>query len=232
MSRPPRTSPTARADRARCAAAPDRPRQAGLSIFELMVAITIGMIILAGVSTLVVNQLTAANHNAKTLRLNQVLRAAMDLIVRDIRRAGHTCAYSNLIGATTGFTNTFTIADEGASATYRYEVCLADRTLDSTEISGFRVASGRLQKQHGGQWTDMTDGASVTIGSLSFCYEPAPANTCLTTPPSAAEIAATQGKIVVKNVRVTLVGSLPGDAPTSRSLQETVMLRNDEWVVP
>lgn len=64
-------------------------RQRGLSLVELMVAMLIGLIILAAVSTLFAN----SNKNYKTTdslaRLQENARTALQFITNDIRRAGY-----------------------------------------------------------------------------------------------------------------------------------------------
>jgi prepilin-type N-terminal cleavage/methylation domain-containing protein len=62
--------------------------QRGLTLIELMISITIGLFILTG---LVYMLSSSMNTNTKTLRstrLNQELRAAMQLITHDLKRAG------------------------------------------------------------------------------------------------------------------------------------------------
>ena len=67
-------------------------RQRRLSMVELMVGITIGLIIVAAASMMMVNQIK--EHRALTLetQIQQDLRAATDLMLRDLRRAGFWAA--------------------------------------------------------------------------------------------------------------------------------------------
>ena len=63
--------------------------QRGLSIIELMVGLTLGMVVvIGGISLFVSNATTSRQLNLET-RVNQDLRAAVDLIARDLRRAGY-----------------------------------------------------------------------------------------------------------------------------------------------
>lgn len=64
-------------------------RQGGFSLTELMVASAVGLIVLTGVLATFVNSLSSSSQHLKTARLNQDLSALMDIIVRDIRRAGY-----------------------------------------------------------------------------------------------------------------------------------------------
>jgi type IV pilus assembly protein PilW len=69
--------------------APMKPRrQRGLSLVELMVGITIGLIITAAGSVTLVGQLREHLRLSLETQLQQDLRAAADLMQRDLRRAG------------------------------------------------------------------------------------------------------------------------------------------------
>ncbi len=63
-------------------------RQTGLSLIELMIGITIGLIIIAGVTSVYVATIGSSSDALAAARLNQELRAAMQVMTRDIRRAG------------------------------------------------------------------------------------------------------------------------------------------------
>ncbi len=65
-----------------------RHLQRGLSLVELMVGITIGMIIAAGAAMVAVNQIGEHRRLMAETQLQQDLRTAADLIQQDLRRAG------------------------------------------------------------------------------------------------------------------------------------------------
>ena len=65
-----------------------RRRQAGLSIVELMVGVTIGLIVVAAASLLMSTQLVENRKLLLEAQLQQDLRATADIITREIRRAG------------------------------------------------------------------------------------------------------------------------------------------------
>lgn len=66
-----------------------RLRQAGLSLVELMVGITIGLIVVAAASLMMTNQVSENSRLLVETQLQQDLRAAAELMLRDIRRAGY-----------------------------------------------------------------------------------------------------------------------------------------------
>jgi prepilin peptidase dependent protein B len=65
-----------------------RRRQGGVSLIELMIGILVGMIVIAATIAIYVSTLRGGNNTLRTARLNQELRATMDVMVREIRRAG------------------------------------------------------------------------------------------------------------------------------------------------
>jgi len=64
-------------------------KQNGFSMVELMVAITIGLIILAAVSTIFVSSKSTYNTQDNLARLQENARFAMQFIMRDLRMAGY-----------------------------------------------------------------------------------------------------------------------------------------------
>lgn len=70
-----------------------KARQTGVSLIELMVGITVGLIILAGVVTVVSKTTFSGLQNVRSVQLDQQLRGAMDFIQRDLQRAGYVKAW-------------------------------------------------------------------------------------------------------------------------------------------
>lgn len=61
----------------------------GFSLVELMISIVVGLIVIAGVISIFSSAIKSYSDNLKMTRLNQELRVVMDMMVRDIRRAGY-----------------------------------------------------------------------------------------------------------------------------------------------
>lgn len=62
--------------------------QRGISLVELMVGLTVGLIVSAGASIIAVNQINEHRRLMLETQIQQDLRTAADLIQQDIRRAG------------------------------------------------------------------------------------------------------------------------------------------------
>lgn len=65
-----------------------RSAQLGLSLVELMVGITVGLIVAAGASMVAVNQINEHRRLMLEVQVQQDLRTAADLLQQDMRRAG------------------------------------------------------------------------------------------------------------------------------------------------
>jgi type IV pilus assembly protein PilW len=61
----------------------------GLTLIELMIALTIGMIILGALTSTFILQRKAYSTQEQIIEMTQVARAAMDMIVREVRMAGY-----------------------------------------------------------------------------------------------------------------------------------------------
>jgi prepilin-type N-terminal cleavage/methylation domain-containing protein len=66
----------------------NRRHQRGLSLVELMVGITVGLIIVAGASVLLSTQIVENRRLIAEAQLQQDLRATADIITRELRRSG------------------------------------------------------------------------------------------------------------------------------------------------
>lgn len=211
------------------------PSQKGLSIIEMMVAMAMGLVVLAGLLGVVFDTLRANGDSLKAIRLNQEIRTLMDLMVRDIRRSGYTSNYASSIGSIavgSGLTNTLVISNNGNTINYQYDLN-SNGTFDSNESFGFRLSNGTVQALNGGTWTTLSDPNVTNITSLTFCLLPSADNVCLTAVPAAAKVTSSgSAQIYVHEVRITLQGSLKADTSTSRKLVESVRVRNDEFVNP
>jgi type IV pilus assembly protein PilW len=134
--------------------------QRGISIVELMVGLTVGLIVLAGAMALFVNNTVNSRHMLVEARLNQDLRAVADLITRDVRRAGYwgnAIEGTKAVGVTTAAASNpyagITMAADRIEYAYSKPTLDAgvwvedeDNTLnDNTESFGFRLYNSAVQ---------------------------------------------------------------------------------------
>jgi type IV pilus assembly protein PilW len=205
-----------------------------------MVALAIGLAVMAGVLGLVTNSLRANSESVKTMRLNQEMRAALDLMVRDIRRAGYRQNYTTLIGSVAPgavLDNTVQILDSGGRIQFQYDLNDDGTLSTSTESFGFRLSGGAIQYTINALadtpvWQSLTDPNVITVTALSFClWSAATAPTaCPTDVPSDAKVTLTgSAQVSVFNVRITLRAQIKNDASTLRQLTDNVRVRNDRF---
>lgn len=72
-----------------------RSGSAGFSLVELMVSITLGLLLLAGISTLLVHNSSARNELEKSMRQLENGRYAVELLSKDIHHAGYYGEYAS-----------------------------------------------------------------------------------------------------------------------------------------
>lgn len=105
------------------------PKIKGYSLVELMISIAVGLIVTGGITAIFATTLKNNADTLKMTRLNQELRGIMDIMVRDIRRAGYCgtpggCA-ANPFTAAGGNNLRFNdngLATQGSCITYTYDV--------------------------------------------------------------------------------------------------------------
>lgn len=216
---------------------PGRPLPArGLSIVETMVGLVIGMVVMAGALGMYVDNLSQSRRLLAEARLTQDLRAAADLIARDLRRAGywgHALQGTRAAGAGMAQAqNPYAAVQASADAvSYRFSRDTAENDLlDGAEQFGFRVELGALQMQTAeGVWQDVTDVRSMILTNNGLVITSAETDvplghlcprTCL---PGTPDCPRTQ----LRTYTLVLTGRSVRDAAVVRQFTTSVRVRND-----
>lgn len=221
---------------------------AGLSIIELLIGIAIGLFVLAGATMVASNQLTDNRKLLLETQIQQDLRAAMDIIARDLRRGGFwDNAYTSVGPSAAPLTNPYSPAGAQSSSptevyyTMSRNVSTADdNAVGSNEQNGFvlnttnqsidaQLAAGNLQALTDSgvvRITQFTTTVNTTPIDLPVCAAPP----CpMSSPPSALNAACGgMSRILVRDVTITIAGEAVHDSSVKRSLVNTVRLRNDQ----
>ncbi len=214
----------------------NRRHARGFSIVELMVGLTLGLVVVAGGLALFAEQLTATRRTMLEARINQDLRAAADLIARDLRRAGYwRAALTGTVAVGAGGATTVNpyrgVASDDSSLSYAFSRdTVEDNTLDDQEMFGFQLTTdGVLQMQTAnGEWNDLVDPTLVRV--TRFTVTPVDqtiplGHLCSTPcPPGTPNCPAT----TVRRFDLLLQGQAVADPQVRRELRVTVRLRNDE----
>jgi type II secretory pathway component PulJ len=142
----------------------------GSSLVELMIGSTLGLVIVAATCALAAGQLADQRRLWLETQMQQDLRAALDLVVRDLRRALYRRDASPLVAVAGSpavdagpFESPAVTGTPGAQQVrYDYE-----RGTGATRF-GFKVEGGVLRSlQDGGGWQELTDAAVLRITSFT-----------------------------------------------------------------
>jgi type IV pilus assembly protein PilW len=214
--------------------AASRRGQTGLSLVELMVGIAVGLFVVAGATVVVSNQLGDNRRLMLETQIQQDLRAAAEVIARDVRRSGYWGNAESGVwhaGAVAVATNPYTelqgvVSGVAASSVqFGYSRGAVENNVldDATDRSGFRLQNGVVQMYVGGNWQALTDGNTlrvtnfqVTLNSRDIdlaCFNPCPPGAC--------------PKQTVRDITVLIEGAAANDASVRRSARTNVRLRND-----
>ncbi len=228
---------------------------AGFSLVELMISITVGLIVVAGIISIFSSTIKSYTDNLRMTRLNQELRVAMNLMVRDIRRAGYrgdanvaliapsdqnpyasTQLPLNQDNLTITGTDCITFSYD-KNSNYSSAIPLPPNKTASVEPddrSGFRLFKGVIQWRHGGSVRSpgcpgSANWNSITDGSTvtitSLGFSFTP------DPPQRIQVATGIFRII-RGVTITLTGELTNDPTIERTITETVRVQNDTFDFP
>lgn len=211
-------------------------------MIELMISIAVGLVVVSGVIGMFVSTVTSNANNLKMTRLNQELRAVMDIVTRDIRRAGYrgdstTATSANPFTSTVNgddlTVRTVNVANDCISFTYDSTALdsppVTVGSVDNADRFGYRRSLvgtvGVIQGRNGGAgatdcangtWGDLTDSDSVDITTLRFDV--------VSVPSPAGPSGATR---TLRSITITLTGQIRGSNPAiNRTITETVQMVN------
>lgn len=206
--------------------------QSGMSLVELMVGVTIGLLVVAAATMMVSTQLTENRKLILETQLQQDLRATADIITRELRRASYysdtvsqiwyegrdTPIVENLFGATTPVSG-----DDLTEMTFKYR-----RRSGDEGPYGFKLAGYEVQSKIGGEWQVLTDVRVMKVTGLDID---------LSTPvvyqlpcPRLCQPGNTQTcwpELQMRTATISLTGQSATDVNITRTLTTRVRIRND-----
>ena len=213
-------------------------RQAGVSLVELLIGLTIGLFIAgASLATLLIHLRESRTLIAQS-RLMQDLRATTDLMARDLRRVGYWGAADHgvwqreaIAGAPGPVVNPYTAMTTSVSTVaFRYSRdALENDLVDDNEQFGYRLRNGVLELQLGtSPWQAMTD--STTTRVTRFDITPTEelrslAGSC-TAPCPTADLSCPP-QLHVRSLVLALTAQGLGESTAVRSVRTRVRLRID-----
>jgi prepilin peptidase dependent protein B len=180
--------------------------QRGLSIIELMVGVAIGMFIIGGAIKLFVDIFSNNRRLLIEARVNQDLRAAADIIARDVRRAGYWSGAPAAFASSAPTPNPYAATTITAnSIDYAY-----DRGAGAS-AAGFSLFNNIIYMTVGAASQPLTDPASVRITDFRI------ANSA-----SAVQVSELYASCPCYSIASGTAGSCPNIATSPSRLQASV----------
>lgn len=227
-------------------------KERGFTLTELMVGSTVGLIVVAGALQLYMLNLRAATDNLRLSRLNQELRATLDLLHNDLHRAGY---WSFAPGVDSPADNPFQNEDnrlrlghapgenDASCILYSYDANADGRvgvgaagspglstSTANLEQFGFRLRNGQVQMRNGGgsfdcrsgSWQAITD-PDTEITTLHFALT----ETCSNLRDPATACASGAPALLQRRVTLAIDGHSRSDSRVHQQLTSTVAIAND-----
>ena len=183
-------------------------RQQGVSLIELMVGLTVGLIIVTAAGAMYITNLLSARDTGASLRLNSEVRLAMDVMTDEIRRAGYSPTTSPATNPFMAPGTDLRVNAAGTCVEFAYDAN-GNGVVDDgsgaapSEYFGFRITNaGTLETRTGGAaaindcntgtWNELTTPAFVTLSSTGVTPHFSIAYQCMDTTsdtPSTASVA-------------------------------------------
>lgn len=211
----------------------------GSTLFELMIGLLLGATIILGAMGMVFGVMRSNTESLRVTRMDHELRSAIDLISKDLRRYGYWGNAVQDLYANQN-TNPFHSADNQLVVNancilFSYDVD-EDGTIPSLNTSpsderfGYRLADNAIQSRPSysdsydcddpdDEWEAITNNDMIRVTNLRFSQS--------------SQVIDIDGAgsgtstITVNRVDITMTAELVSDSSISRTLTESVRIRND-----
>ena len=200
-----------------------RRGERGISLIETLVAMALGLLVLAGVLQLTNHLVEGNTTTIKVTRLEQDTRTVMDIIVQDLRRAGQFPEAVHDLGDLHRFLQDQPVGPlidgeplqtgrAGNAITYAYRE--ADGKLIQAKFS-WEAKTGTIQMHTGTASAPetITDPGFMTVSMLSFV-------------PTVVTIQAGKVQNQLIGIEIRIVARLKSDPDIERQLVDRVVVRN------
>ena len=207
---------------------PRRPAR-GLSLVELLVGIAVGMFVVAAAAMLVSTQLNDNRRLLLETQVQQDLRAAADIITRDLRRDAYwpDSAKSFVWTADSATPPVNPLSKMQLTGTNEIEFWYLRQPSESGPF-GFKKDGNVLKTRLGaGGWQELTDGNTLRITAFSITPQDGP-QTPLPCPKLCSDgTNSCWPTLTVRELEVAITGEAVSDPSVKRTLRTVVRLRND-----
>jgi type IV pilus assembly protein PilW len=227
-----------------------RRQQRGLSIVELMVGVTVGLLVVAAAAIVMSGQMVENRRLLLAAQVQQDLRAAGDIMARELRRTAYLSenrvagwpssldTIDTYVGtsATAGrvvvnpWQANLAVATNGQQVTYSYT---ASESGTLSGDFGFRLntTTGTLQSSlgNGRGYQDLTDANTLRVTAFSVVASDV-GSTTVAMPcakPCSDGTTSCWPTVKVRQLRFTINGEARADASIKREVKGQVRVRND-----
>lgn len=204
-------------------------RQRGLSLVEMLVGIAVGLFVVAGATAVVGGQLGDTRRLISETQLQQDLRSAADIIVREMRRAGYTSLAHEFVAtdAAAHVGNTLMTMSPTSTAASTTEFSYY-RTTNSVGPFGFRLSNEAIQMQLGSAgWMDLTDTRVMKVTNFTVTPRLVASSQLPCAKNCADGTTACWPTITVREYDVSITAQSRNDSSVVREITSTVRPRND-----
>jgi type IV pilus assembly protein PilW len=222
-------------------------RQRGLSIIELLVGVAVGLFIIGGAVKVFVDMIGDNRRQVVEVRVNQDLRAAADIIARDLRRAGYwrnsMTAVNPLPPALPASNPYGDVTFTANSVSYAYDRD-GNASIDGGEQAGFQLNGNVIEMRTAvaGNWQALTDPQTMQVTAFSITNSATAQRwtpiwqhcDCISRLTCTAASFAALGsgdpnfpEVSLRWVDVVIEGRATADSKITRRVEESVRLRND-----
>lgn len=212
--------------------------QRGLGLVEMLVSVALTLLAVTVMVILMANTLGTGSETIQMSRLSQELRASIQLMSRDLRRANYHSGYLNCFAnfdcrddlGITAYVNTININDAGNCFWYWLDRN-GDADLSNDAVGGFRYSTiegvGVLQMRIAGNtaancdeetgWELITDPDTIDITGFNISNSD-----------SYTESLTSAGDVqTVEKIRLYINGRIASNPNVQREIQDLVLVRND-----
>lgn len=216
---------------------PTHLKDFGYTLIELLIGLGLMVFLFANSLFIYTTVMKTYYATLATNQLDQQLHSAMNLMIQDIRRAGYS---ANAVASmnTNKNLNPF-MAEENDLKVPQKNCILFTYDADSSGLIpplntpksdkrfGYRLFEKTLQSRAStdsvfncatGHWVNITDASQIQITQLSF-----------TLSPTVLLLSNEKSTLTIRNVTISLTGSLIEDKAITRTIFENIRVRNDRF---
>lgn len=212
--------------------------QAGFGLMEMLISMALSLLAVTVMVILMANTLGSGAETIQMSRLSQELRASLQLMSRDLRRANYHAGFLNCFANAncrsdlniTAYVNTIRINADGNCFWYWLDRN-SDADLSDDAVGGFRYGTiggiGVIQMRVSGNsaancddatgWELITDPGIVDITSFSISNSDS----------YTESLSATGDTQVVEKIRLSINGRMAANPSVQREIQDLILVRND-----